>query len=116
MGNKRRLTRGRLQAFACGHKGWGCLCHRCEQADQIEVRANELAQVLKTKGSKLPEYVTVAKENGTTVSIRGGGRVWRAEVTGKKTQENVIAELVHQSREYATHLKNRVEKTKTIVG
>lgn len=110
-------TRGRMAPFACGHKGFGVLCHRCEQANQIEVRSNELAQLLKTKGSKLPEFVTVTQVNGTQVSIRGGGRSWSAEVTGKKSQESVIAELIHLTREYATHLKNRSDqKTKQFVN
>ena len=107
MGNRRRLTRGRLQPFACGHKGWGVTCHRCAQANQIEVRANELAQILKTKGTEFPEYVRIIKENGTRVSIRGGGRVWTAELQGKKTQESVLSELIHQARTYATSLKMR---------
>ena len=35
-------TRGRRHPFLCGHRGYGQICHRCKQADQMLEQAEKL--------------------------------------------------------------------------
>lgn len=103
MGDNRKLTRGRRRPFAGrGHRGFGVTCHRCEQAEQLEVRANELALLIKTATSTFPTYLTVEKD---TVTIKGGGKSFHGHVTGKLTVNSVVAQLCHTMREFSNHLR-----------
>lgn len=109
MGNNRKKTRGRLQPFGgCAHRGFGVVCHRCEQAAQLETRANDLAYIVKNKGHKFPEYVLSTKDaNGVEqVIVKGGGGRFVGVISGHKSSVlSTVAELVHKMREHATYLK-----------
>lgn len=120
----RRKTKGRRQPWACGHRGFGVECHRCGQANELETRANELAQAIKTKAKTLPGFVTVqkaAKATDTTpelesgILVKGGGqRVF--VVTNNKNQEAALAQAVEVMREHATRLKARPEDTARVIS
>lgn len=101
MGN-RRLTKGRMRPWVCGHKGFGASCHRCAQANELEMKANALAQFLKNKDKTLPDFVVVSEDG---MVIRAGGV--RIATGTKGNQETALTNAVSTMREHATRLSKR---------
>jgi hypothetical protein len=97
-----RKTRGRLSPFACGHRGFGVECHRCGQANELETRANELAQIVKNQGKALPAYVSATE---ASVLVRAGGQRVEVQLTGKLTVLGAVGSCVQYMREHATRLQ-----------
>src|SRR5207245_7489525 len=97
-----RRTRGRRAPFKCGHRGYGTGCHRCDQANELETRANELAQVVKTQAKALPDYVTATND---AVRVRAGGVKVEALLTGKLSRDGALAQIVETMRSHATRLQ-----------
>lgn len=105
------------RTFACGHKGYGILCHRCAQANDLETKANELAQAIKAQAKTLPAFVVVQKAAKATetapelesgILIKGGGqRIFIG--TNNKDQETALTQAVATMREHATRLEARPE-------
>lgn len=115
----RRKTKGRRQPWACGHKGFGLECHRCAQANELETRANELAQALKTKAKTFPGFVTKTadanQELESGILVKGGGqRVFVA--TNNKDQNFALSKAVELMREHATRLKAKSENKVRVVS
>ena len=100
---KRRLTRGRMRPWACGHRGFGAFCHRCAQANELETRANALVQAIKTRAKELPEFVQTIPEGFV---IRAGGERIVATI-GNTTQDTAISKAIGTMREHATRLSKR---------
>lgn len=100
---KRRLTSGRRRPWACGHRGFGATCNRCAQANELETRANALAQFIKTKAKDLPSFVEVQNDRFV---VRAGG-VHISCVTHNNTQEAALTQGVAQMREHASRLLER---------
>lgn len=101
---KRRLTKGRMRPWACGHRGFGGFCHRCAQANELETRANALAQAVKNKSKTLPEFVEVLPEG---LVIRAGGQ--RITTGTNANQETALSQIVTVMREHSTRLLKRTE-------
>jgi len=64
-------SRGRRQAFSCGHKGYGSICHRCKQADELlaqaeKPEAGKNAQAMRDEAARLK---TVPKRAGTMQAV-----------------------------------------------
>lgn len=100
----RRLTRGRRRPFGCGHRGFGSECNRCAQANQLEVRANELAQAFKNKSRNLPDFVEATAD---TLTVRAGGVRVSSNIVNNNA-EPAITNLVVGLREHATRLQKAV--------
>lgn len=100
---KRRLTRGRRRPWACGHRGYGAECNRCVQANELETRANALAQMLKTKTKELPGFVESLPDGFV---IRAGGQRMVAG-TNNANHEASFTRAVTVMREHASRLLKR---------
>lgn len=113
MAGTRKQTKGRRQKRSCGHRGYGLCCHRCEQANELVTRANELHAALEAKTKKFPDFVEIQKAEKATettpetqpgVLVRGGGqRVFI--VTNNRPQEAALSQAVTVMREHAERLK-----------
>lgn len=102
MGSRRR-TRGRRKPFNCGHRGFGAECNRCGQANQLETRANELAQALKNKAKTLPDFVELTPDSFT---VRAGGVRVSAKTTGDNFYtDGAVTTAIVALREHATRLQ-----------
>lgn len=95
-----RLTRRRRRAWACGHRGFGASCNRCSQANDLETKANDLAQHIKTKAKLLPSFVE-SRDDGLVIRA-GGQHVFCS--TNNSTPEAALTYGVGVMREHATRL------------
>lgn len=95
----------------CGHVGLGAECHRCAQAQEIEVRATQIVELGKSSSAfttkvELPAYVQVVEEGKTTsVVARAGGCSFK----GLTTQAGVNA-LVNEMRAGSLRLRPKQMK------
>lgn len=108
-------TPGRMKARACGHKGFGAVCHRCGQAQDLENKANELASAIKAKA--LPSFVWVKEaspnqEPGILIKA-GAQRVFVG--TASRSQEAALTQAVTIMRGHAARLLARPKDTKTVL-
>jgi hypothetical protein len=98
-----RLTRGRRLAWACGHKGFGSKCARCDQANDLETKANSLAQAVKTKAKELPAFVELSEKE---VVVRAGAQRVSAGLHNNSL-ESALGICVAAMREHSTRLLKR---------
>jgi len=96
----KRLTRGRRTPWSCGHRGFGVSCARCSQANDLETKANIIAQMIKTKSKEFPGFVEVLSDK---IIIRAGGKHISCATTNV-AQDVALLEGITEMRNHASRL------------
>lgn len=112
----RRLTRGRLLPFrACGHKGLGATCHRCEQGNALLARAEQFRVYVPVSGNVSPPNWLVMEAGGKYV-IRGFSRSFVTDgkpnrIVDEKFRNSVADEMAKEAKRLLAKPVNKGNET-----
>lgn len=68
------MASGNRKRFACGHRGRGAYCHRCEMAEKLEEMAGANKRLVTHKKAAKPKKWTVEEMLEEAKRLRNEGR------------------------------------------